>query len=438
MTFALNGTDTDSLRDCDAAAQRVGRPFQYSDANPDCLAEGSHRTTEDNSPDSAYRDARLVKESFAHLLSVGPAALEYFYARLFASSPEMRSLFPMSMTAQRESMFESLTQLIGRVDNKPGCAEILTQLGRDHRKFGVTSKHYPAFFAALRDTAGHYNHDGWTPDVQDAWQRTLDYFSATMAEAAATDAKGSPPWWVAELVGRELRSPGVAVLTLRPAQPLAYRPGQYVPVQVTRWPRVWRPYSIANSPRPSGLIKLHVRAVPGGLVSNTLVYHTDIGDSVLLGAPRGDMTLTAGDRDLLCIAGGTGLAPIKAIIEQALATLPLRPVPVPEPALAELPAPRPKRKITLFFGARQHFDLYDLEDLRLLELACPQLRVIPVLSDEPGFRGLTGLLPDVVSAQGLFEHAEVYICGPPAMVRQTAAVLAASVPASQIRHDPLP
>ncbi len=399
----------------------------------------AERSADDNSADSGYRDARLVKESFAHLLSEGAAALEYFYARLFVANPEMRSLFPMSMTAQRENMFGALTELVGRLDNKHGCAEILTQLGRDHRKFGVTSRHYPAFFAAFRDTAGHFIADGWTQDVQDAWQRTLDYFSATMAEAAATDAKDAPPWWVAELVGRELRSPGVAVLTLRPSQPLSYRPGQYVPVQVTRWPRVWRPYSIANSPRPSGLIKLHVRAVPGGLVSNTLVYHTDIGDGVVLGAPRGDMTLAPGDRDLLCVAGGTGLAPIKAIIEQALAAVPQRPVPEPGPEPGpELPAQRPKRKITLFVGARQHFDLYDLEDLRLLELACPQLRVIPVLSEEPGFRGRTGLLPDVVGAHGLFEHTEAYICGPAAMVRQAAAVLAASIPASQVHHDPLP
>ncbi len=88
---------------------------------------------------------------------------------------------------------------------------------------------------------------------------------------------------------------------------------------MTRWPRAWRPYSIANAPRRGGLIELHVRAVPGGLVSNTLVHHSVTGDCVLLGAAAGAMTLADSDRDLLCVAGGTGLAPIKAIIEQALA-----------------------------------------------------------------------------------------------------------------------
>jgi NAD(P)H-flavin reductase/hemoglobin-like flavoprotein len=378
-----------------------------------------------------------VKESFAQLLAVGPSAMEYFYALLFTANPEMRSLFPMTMTRQRESMLAVLTQLVSRLDNRPGCTEILARLGRDHRKFGVTARHYDAFFAALRACAEHFAGSAWMPETGAAWSRSLDYFSATMRESATLDALRTPPWWVAEIVGRELRSPGVAVLTLRPHEPFSYRPGQYVPVQVTQWPRIWRPYSIANSPRPSGLIKLHVRAVPGGLVSSTLVYRSAIGDSVLLGAPRGDMTLTASDRDLLCIAGGTGLAPLKAIIEHALTRMPLRQEPRPT-ASAGLPTQRPRRKITLFVGARQHFDLYDYEDLQLLELACPGLRVIPVLSEEPGYRGKTGLLPDAVRAQGLFENTEAYICGPAAMVRRTAAVLAADVPAGHIHHDPLP
>jgi NAD(P)H-flavin reductase len=64
--------------------------------------------------------------------------------------------------------------------------------------------------------------------------------------------------------------------------------------------------------------------------------------------------------------------------------------------------------------------------------------VLPVLSDEPGYNGLAGMLPDVVGGHGLFENTEAYICGPPAMVRMTAALLAASVPPGQIHHDPLP
>lgn len=353
--------------------------------------------------------------------------MEYFYARLFAAYPECRTLFPTSMTAQRERMFAALGQLVWSLDNRPGCADFLGQLGRDHRRFGVTESYYEPFFDALRDTAEHFIGRGWTAEIASAWQDALDYISATMRAAAAQESKVSPPWWIAEIVSHELRAPGVAVIRLRPNEPLPYQAGQYVPVQVTRWPRTWRPYSIANAPRPGGLIELHVRAVPGGEVSNTLVHHSVTGDCVLLGAAGGTMTLADSARDLLCVAGGTGLAPIKAIIEQALTA---------QSGLADHTSHR--RKITLFVGARQHFDLYDLEDLQLLESACPALRVLPVLSDEPGYNGLSGSLPEVVGGHGLFEATDAYICGPPAMVRLTAALLAASISASQIHHDPIP
>jgi NAD(P)H-flavin reductase len=99
---------------------------------------------------------------------------------------------------------------------------------------------------------------------------------------------------------------------------------------------------------------------------------------------------------------------------------------------------RRARRITLFYGARQHFDLYDLQDLHLLESAYPALQVVPVLSEEPGCSGLAGLLPDVVHAHdsSMFRHCDAYICGPPGMVSRTAALLAASIPAAQIHHDP--
>jgi len=423
-------------------ANRPARPFMaavgltnnYSGVNvgvienqvPESIALTESRAQQPNdthrSVTAADLEPRIVKETFGCLMSEGPEAMEYFYARLFATSPDSRALFPMSMTDQRERMFGMLAGLLCSLDNLPGTAETLAQLGRDHRRFGVTEKHYGAFFSTLRDTAEHFIGGAWNKETATAWQVALDYISETMRAEAAVSARTSPPWWVAEIVSHELRSPGVGVLRLLPTARLPYQAGQYVPVQVTRWPRVWRSFSIANAPRTGGLIELHVRAVPGGLVSNTLVYHSVVGDCVLLGAAAGGMRLAESDRDLLCVAGGTGLAPIKAIIEQALAT----------------PAAWRQRKITLFVGARQHFDLYDLEDLQLLESACPALRVIPVLSDEPGYTGLRGLLPEVISGHGLFENCEAYICGPGAMVRQTSALLSASIPAGQIHYDPLP
>ncbi|HXW45735.1 MAG TPA: globin domain-containing protein [Streptosporangiaceae bacterium] len=387
-------------------------------------AESSARQragTEGSEPAADF-DAKLVKKSFAHAAAVGPAVMEFFYTRLFAESPDIRSLFPMTMTPLREHVFASLTEVIATLDSQPDCAELLGRLGRDHRRFGVRDRHHQAFFAAMVETAQHFIGTDWRPEVESAWRGAVGYICATM-QAAAAQAAGTPAWWIAEIVGHELRSPGVAVVTLAPSQPLRYLPGQYVPVQVTRWPRVWRPFSVANAPRSSGLIELHVRAVPGGLVSNSLVYHSAEGDTVLLGSADGGMTLTDSGRDLLCVAGSTGLAPIKALIEQVISE-----------SVAE-----PQRKITLFYGARQQFDLYDLQDLQLLESAYAGLRVVTVLSEEPGFSGLKGTLPDVLHAHGtsVFGDTEAYICGPEPMVRQTAALLAATIPADRIHYDPV-
>jgi NAD(P)H-flavin reductase/hemoglobin-like flavoprotein len=370
-------------------------------------------------------DPRLVKESFAVVTANASLAMEYFYAHLFAVSPETRGMFPMGMSQMRERMFAALTELVSCLDSPEGSAAYLAQLGRDHRKYGVKDKHYHLFFAALLETVAHFNGRSWTPETASAWDTALTYAARTMRSAAEADGRDNPPWWVGEIIKHDRRGDGVAVVTIRPDRPLPYRPGQYLTVQVTRWPRVWRAYSIANAPRASGLIDLHVRAVPGGMVSTSLVRHSVVGDTLLLGPARGEMSTPASDRDLLCVAGGTGLAPIKAIIE----------------GTAAIRADAQPRRITLFAGARRREDLYDLADLQRLQAACPGLQIIPVLSEEPpqpGAAWISGTLPDVVRGHGLFEHSEAYLSGPAEMVRRTALLLAAHVPPDQIHHDPVP
>ena len=159
----------------------------------------------------------------------------------------------------------------------------------------------------------------WTAEMAAAWRSALDYFAAVMSAAAATDAQSQPAWWTGEIVQHDRRTETVAVLTIRPDRPLRYTAGQYIEVQAPRWPRIWRRYSIANAPRENGLIDIHVRAVPGGLVSNALVSHCATGDAVLLSSARGDLAVPADPgRDLVCVGGGTGLAPVKAITEEVV------------------------------------------------------------------------------------------------------------------------
>jgi NAD(P)H-flavin reductase/hemoglobin-like flavoprotein len=367
-------------------------------------------------------NARLLKESFACVMADPQASMEYLYAHLFVENPELRALFPLAMSGLRERVFAALARLVWSMDAPESCAAFLRQLGRDHRKFGVREKHHKSFFAALLATVEHFNGPHWAPDAKAAWETALEYADVTMRTAAQEDSRAQPAWWLGEVIAHDRRSGGIAVLTIQPDQPLAYQPGQYIDVQASRWPRQWRSYSIANAPHRSGALDLHVRAVPGGMVSNALVHHVGVGDTLLLGRARGEMIMPAdGERDLLCVAGGTGLAPVKAIVEAAADT-------------ARHGRPR---AITVLFGARREAELYDLADLAALQSACPALSVVPVVSDEPDFGGRTGTLPEVVAGQSGIEDCEIFISGPAEMVVETERALAGRVAAEHVHHDPL-
>ncbi|GAA3845813.1 FAD-binding oxidoreductase [Sphaerisporangium flaviroseum] len=364
---------------------------------------------------------RLVKESFSAIQPVMAKAVAYFYGRLFAESPHLRSMFPPAMDVQRDRLFGALTRIVWSLDSPGSLGFYLGQLGRDHRKYGVLAEHYTAVGNALLATIKRFAGDTWTTEIEAAWVAAYTAAANLMIEAAEADAGVSPAWWLAEVVDHELHTPDIAVITLRPGTPMPFVAGQYLNVQVARWPRVWRTFSIANAPRPDNTIRLHVRAVSGGWVSTTLVSHTRIGDTLLLGPPMGTMVPPDGEemRDVLCVAGGTGLAPIKAIVEHIIAS-----------------GRRPN--IHLLVGARTSSELYDLGDLIRMESTFPWLRVLPVVSHQPAYDGMRGLLPDVVQRFHSWAGHDVYVCGPPAMVRETVRRLQGDgVPPARIHCDPV-
>ncbi len=324
-----------------------------------------------------------------------------------------------------ERVFAALARIVWQIDNPDSLTDYLSQLGRGHRKFGVRERHYEPFLAVLAETVRHFNGHNWTARTQAAWDTALGRVSAGMLAAAEQDAALQPPWWVAEVVQHDQRRPDLAVLTIKPDQPLHYTPGQYIAVQVPRWPRVWRNFSIANAPRENGLIDLHVRGLCGGLVSGSLVHNTRPGDTLLLGQACGEMTASADqDTGLLCIAGGTGLAPIKAIIE----------------AIIRTPAPGQRREIVLYYGGRRRQDLYDLADLRQIEVAYPWLRIIPAVSDEAvpdemAADVMHGTVPELAATSTWFDR-DVYVSGPDAMIRRTVRVLDdLGAPRHLVRYD---
>jgi NAD(P)H-flavin reductase len=343
------------------------------------------------------------------------AAMTYFYGRLFAAHPEVRTMFPPAMAAQRRRFYRALCRIAaGTHDPGPRLDAYLAELGRVHRKFGVRREHYEAFAEALEATFRRYPPDGgrWTDLERTA---SLRHAAEVMSDAAADES--APAWWTAEVLSHDTPAPGIAVLTVRPSEPLPYLPGQHVPVLTPRWPRVWRAYSIANAPLVAGdddTIIFHIRAVPGGLVSTALL-RTAPGETLTLGAAEGAMTAdTESPRDALCLAGGTGLAPLKAITEALL---------------------NGTRQVTLCFGARTEAGLYDLPALRAMERDHPALEVRTATSEENSRAAARATIPDLLTSVE-WQDRDIYISGPDAMIAETAGRLRElGVPRQRLRYD---
>jgi NAD(P)H-flavin reductase/hemoglobin-like flavoprotein len=364
----------------------------------------------------------LIRESFALVEPVADKVSAHFYALLFTERPELREMFPPMMDGQRGRLVNALVRVVHDVDTPDRLLTYLHQLGADHRKFGVRADHYPLLYSALITAMRKYAGPAWRPDMDDAWLTAYQIVANAMIAGANEAAKTMPPWWTAQVVAHEHRGRDIAVITLRPDQPLPYHAGQYVSVETSRWPRVWRFYSIANAPRADGTITLHVRALDAGWVSNALVNHTEIGDQVRLGPAVGNMVCnTASARDVLCVAGGTGLAPLKAIVEH-------------------MGSWNTNRRVELYFGARTEEQLYDLDDLNELTRRRPWLTVIPATSHDRRYLGERGMLPDVLAAHapshGNWANHDVYVSGSADMVRNTVGrLLRLGVPANRIRFD---
>ena len=352
--------------------------------------------------EEAAVDERRLKENFARVAAYGDEVALFFYSHLFLNHPETRDMFPVSMAGQRDRLLNALGQIVSDVSSHDALVPYLQGLGRDHRKFGAIADHYPAVGASLLATLAHFSGQAWDEDLARDWTEAYTLIAQVMTGAAAEDESRNPAWWDATVVGLERRTMDVTVLRVAPDRPLHFVPGQSVAVECEARPRVWRFYSMANAPRLDGTVDFHVRIIDGGSVSVALARSASVGSRLRLGAPVGTLRLdTRSPRDILLAAGSTGLAPLKAIIEQA----------------AGLPQPP---RTHLVFGARTATELYDLPELEKMAAQWPWLTVTPAVSADPQYRGETGTVADIIGRRVPLNGQDAYLCGSSAMVAATA------------------
>ncbi|MDH1429851.1 FAD-binding oxidoreductase [Comamonas aquatica] len=196
------------------------------------------------------------------------------------------------------------------------------------------------------------------------------------------------------------------VLRLPPNVALNFIPGQYIDVIGPGGIR--RSYSLANAPKADNTLELHIRAVEKGVMSQYWFNQSTVNNLLRLHGPQGTFFLRKiAQRDLIFLATGTGIAPVKAMLEGL-------------PTLSEDQQPQ---SITVIWGARHEHDLYfDVASLPGVQ------KYIPVLSRaEATWQGEQGYVQDVLLRHiSDLRNAVVYACGSDSMIHSAKSTLTAA------------
>ncbi|MCW5717909.1 MAG: NADH:ubiquinone reductase (Na(+)-transporting) subunit F [Bauldia sp.] len=259
----------------------------------------------------------------------------------------------------------------------------------------------------------------WTCAVRSA--RTLSPLIREVVLALPTD-------------GRLTFRPGAFVTVTAPPYELSFAGMEIGEAHRADWDRLglWklrstnretvrRAYSIANKPDQADCIVLLVRlalpppaaaGAPPGVVSSFL-FGLAPGDTVEVEGPHGEFMAHEGDREMIFIGGGVGMAPLRAII------------------FDQLDHHGTSRRISFWYGARSAIDLFYVEEFEALKARHPNFDWTVALSDpqaEDAWTGATGFIHNVVYERHLRDHpapedCEYYLCGPPLMVKAVLAML---------------
>ncbi|HWZ48430.1 MAG TPA: CDP-6-deoxy-delta-3,4-glucoseen reductase, partial [Herbaspirillum sp.] len=192
----------------------------------------------------------------------------------------------------------------------------------------------------------------------------------------------------------------VMSLQLPASDRLQYRAGQYIEFMLRDGQR--RSYSIATAPFEDALMTLHIRHMPGGLFTDTVFTTVKERDILRFEGPMGTFFLREdSDKPMILLASGTGFAPLKAIIEQAVHN-------------------KSERKMTLYWGGRRPQDLYMDALCREWAAKLPNFRYVPVISnatDADHWQGRSGFVHRaVVEDHPDLSAYQVYACGAPIVV----------------------
>ncbi len=217
---------------------------------------------------------------------------------------------------------------------------------------------------------------------------------------------------------------GITLGLVEPRE-IHYKAGQFIQLKIPSYELtgepVYRAYSMSSSPSNTRAIELMIRYVPNGISTTYVHRYLKVGDEVFFNGPYGEFYLRDTDREIVFIAGGSGMAPIESI-------------------LRDMAERRVNRRARFFFGARTKRDLFHIDEMRELETKLPNFQFIPSLSaplPEDNWKGESGLITDIVDRYlESGDNVEAYLCGSPGMIEACVKVLTENgVPEELIYYD---
>ncbi|WP_327272997.1 FAD-binding oxidoreductase [Streptomyces sp. NBC_01224] len=376
----------------------------------------------------------------ATLPAVGAAIgdiADLFYRKLFDAHPELlRDLFNrgnQASGAQRQALAGSIaafaTQLVEHPDTRPDV--MLSRIAHKHASLGVTAAQYDIvhahLFAAIAEVLG----DAVTPQVAAAWDEVYWLMAGALISIeerlyAQQGVVAGDVWREWEVTTRIEETADVATFQLRPADGApapAFRPGQYVSVQVELpdGARQIRQYSLSSAPgsplRSITVKRVHGGGSPDGEVSRHLHAEVGAGDRLRVSAPYGDLVLDSADAPLLLASAGIGCTPMLSMLEHLAATGHRAPV-------------------TVVHGDRSPADHAMRTDHALLTGKLPDaIAHFWYETPEPGHPAdRTGRVD--LSGLAIAPGTHAYLCGPlPFMRAVRTQLLAKGVPAADIHYE---
>ena len=211
---------------------------------------------------------------------------------------------------------------------------------------------------------------------------------------------------------------------------LNFTSGQYIQLEAPAYEKIkagtQRAYSIASSPKNKNYFELIIGLVPNGIVTTYIFKYLKEGDNIKIVGSFGDFNRKDTDNDMICVAGGTGMAPIRSIIHDMI-----------EKKIMN-------RKIWYFFGAGTLSDLYYIKEFQEIEKEYSNFKFIPTLANpekNDKWKGETGLVTEALEKYlknkiNKESIKEGYLCGSPGMIDACIKVMTSNgIPEDKIYYD---